>query len=432
MKTFRQMNEEYNRHAEVNNENPFFTPTGKQMRSNFLDDTWGFLKQPQVAASVAGIVANSNNNGDLLKAAAAAFVVYKLVQRRNMNKQLKAEQQEQYQQYLQERAEYEEIRQKEMKDLKEPKGALSCPLDDKTGEHGYRASDVGNNLAEKFNICKTDAYKELPSKQQKEYAKFTAAKIEHVDNYRTALAEHGTNFERCSFYDFDGNKIENPFAKGPAAENWNPSEALRTLASNTLSQEALIYGMDHGYITCRMDNGQRFDPSKEPIISKDLYSKHLNKMDDLSEKYAGVDAKVQAEINHKYQHMTDLQKDEFIPDTLQISESQRKNFKIESGVYSNFMAGRSKNIADSYEKGINPYVNMLEQMKTSQGKVRIPEPEEVAARSREMFREEHPKAAKVKDSYDAIINKVANIGKDMSEKQSFTNKDYQNESYQGS
>ncbi len=417
MKTLRQINEEFNRHAEMNNENPFFTRTGRQMTSNFLDDTWGFLKQ-------------AGNNGDLIKAAAAAYIVYQLVQRRNLKRMLKEERQEQYQQDLQEIAEKEEIRKRRMTELKEPMGALSRKFDDKTGEPGYRASDVGKNLAEKFNITKTDTFKKLSLNQQREYAKFTASKIEHADNYRTALAEHDTNFERCSFYDFDGNKIENPFSKGPDPSNWNPSEALRSVAKNTLSQEALIYGMDHGYIICKMDNGKRFDPKKEPIISKDAFSKHLDKMDKLSKKYAGVDARVHNEINHKYQHMTDLQKDEFVPDHPEMSESQRKNFKVESGVYSNFMSQRSRDIADSYEKGINPYTQMLENMKTLHGNVRVPDPEEVAARKSEKFYDAHPGAAKVKDAYDTIINKVANMGKEMNQRQSSNNKEAQDESGQ--
>lgn len=423
MKTLGNKKEDLSTPTELGFVDPSYKQTQKQLGSQFLDNTLDFLQKPEVGENVNEIV--QNKNGKLLATTLVSYVVYQLEQLKNINQQLKAEKE----QYLQERAEFEKMRRQRILELKDPMGALCYPLDE--DERGYRASDVGKNLAKKFNITKTDAYKELPLNQRREYARFTSAKIEHADNYRTALALHDTNFEKCTFYDFDGNRIENAFIKAPDAENWTASEAVRAASRNAIVQEAMIYGMDHGYITCRMDNGKRFEPSKESIISKDEYSRHLKKMDELSEKYAGTDAKVQDEINYKYQHMTDLQKDEFIPDDLQMSDRQRRNFKVESGVYSKFMANHSDNISKTYEKGINPYRSMLGKLITSQGKVRIPSKEEVETRRNEQFMDAHPNVAAVKDTYDDIISKVTNMGKEMGSKKLFSNsKETQDESCQ--
>lgn len=373
------------------------------------------ISNPAVIGAGTAMMNDGVDAGDMIKAAIAAAAIYKMVQTYQLQaerKQEKAIQQQQAQELRQQK--------KEMIDaIKNPRGLGSV-------EGSYGLADVSTNLAQKIPAASTEAFKNLSEEDKTAYAQFANAEAQHKANYVQAFAKHGCSMTECTFYDFDGNKIE-PFTQIP--ENANNDQRVALMGKNVVMTDAMVYAMDHGYVTCKLPNGQTFDPCDDKKIANDAYSRDLNQMDADRVRFSGVRAEIDNEINDKLASMTDLERAEFIPKS--VSSMDRKGFVDETA----FQAAINKMQSDYNEYAVKegemrPYDIYLENIGA-----RIPSNEEVVERSKVLEQQKaearkEQRAESVKKAGEKvaegvkrapIIGKMVSFGEELAQKAS----DYQ-------
>lgn len=358
----------------------------------WVEDDGGFfgrltsiISNPAVIGAGTAMMNDGVDAGDMIKAAITAAAIYKMVQAYQLKAERKQEKAIQKQQA-------QELRQqkKEMIDaIKNPRGLGSV-------EGSYGLADVSTNLAQKIPAASTEAFKNLSEEDKTAYAQFANAEAQHKANYVQAFAKNGCSMTECTFYDFDGNKIE-PFTQIP--ENVNNEQRVVLMGKNVVMTDAMIYAMDHGYVTCKLPNGQTFDPRDDKKIANDAYSRDLNQMDADRVRFSGIRAEIDNEINDKLENMTDLEKADFIPKS--VSSMDRKGFVDETAFYSTLNKTQSEFVNHACkENEMRPYDTVLERMGA-----RIPSNEEVVERSVVL---EQQKAEARKEQMAEAVNKVGN------------------------
>ena len=374
------------------------------------------IKNPAVIG-MAGAALNDGDfdMGDVVKVALATAAIYKLAQAH----QLKIEKQQQKEVAMRERQEMIQQRKEFLETIKNPKGMMSK-------EGSYGVADVAVNLAQKIPVASTDTYKNLSPEEQSEYAKFANAEAQHKANYVQAFAKKDCSMADCEFYDVDGKRLD-VFTKIPA--DATPDARAAIMVQNMAKTDAMIYAMDHGYVTCKLPNGETFYPNEDKCVARDTYTKNLDEMDNLSRKYAQTKADIDTEIADRLENMTDLEKADFIPK--KVSSMDRKSFAEESLGTARMTQCQSMGMAYSYEQGARPFDRAFEAFGG-----RVPEPEEIAERSKarmdERKAEFKEKAADVgkaamsgvgKGAYNVakkvpIVGSVMNMGEDLVRKAS--------------
>lgn len=346
-----------------------------------FDKIADLAKNPAVIG-MAGAAMNDGDFdiGDVVKVALATAAIYKLAQAR----QLKIEKQQQKELAMQERQEMIQQRKEFLETIKNPKGVMSK-------EGSYGVADVAVNLAQKIPVSSTDVYKNLTPEEQSEYAKYANAEAQHKANYVQAFAKKDCAMTDCEFYDVDGKRLD-VFTKIP--EDATPDARSAIMVQNMAKTDAMIYAMDHGYVTCKLPNGETFYPNEDKCVARDAYTKNMDEMDDLGRKYAQTKADIDMEIADRLEGMTDLQKADFIPK--KVSSMDRKSFAEESLGTARMQQAQSEGVAYLYEQGTRPFDRAFESFGG-----RVPEPEEIVERS----------AARMEERKAEFKNKAADVAK---------------------
>ncbi len=177
---------------------------------------------------------------------------------------------------------------------------------------------------------------------------------EHRVRVFSHLMKHGGM--DCEFYDNEGNKLDYP--KPECDEYGRPAEVDR-LRGRKL--EALIYGMDHGLVQCKMQDGTMYNPN-------DIDDGFIDKLDYYDSKLEFID-KAGYEVAKNTTNIieSDLSSgraSSYIPDYLKSDEIRQQfvsDLRETCATNVNYYA----NAMECYKSGKNPYEQMLESMKMS-------------------------------------------------------------------
>lgn len=322
------------------------------------------------AAAAVGTASNNMSAKDIMMLVGAGYLAYRHFENKANRKELfegvkenisefggkvlgKAK--DTVNEYKQEKAEQKAAFEEQQEMLLNPRGYFS---------DAYTVADVGKFAAELTPTRSTSTFKEMSPEDQKEYLEFVDAKDQHRVNYDNAFAKKGVSIYECAFYDNDGKRV-NPFSEINPDDSY--TDQINDISKNQTAKDALIHGMDCGYIKCKLPDGTDFDPKKVREIRNDRFSKNAEEMSRLDYKYSGVQAAIDSD---KMEMFTNVRPEDIkaaMPKGL--SDVDIERFKIEVGgmiAYAKFESIAYDTITKSFDREYSsPYDMMLKSIGAS-------------------------------------------------------------------
>lgn len=127
---------------------------------------------------------------------------------------------------------------------------------------GYTEKDVFGGCVKMAPLKESAAYAGKSNEWRAEYSMYITSRNAHIKNYQHYMNDRGIGFADCTFYDKTGKEFK-PFDKDFS----NITDPVkRDMAVRDYSRKidnALIYALDAGMITCKIPGGKEFDPAKD-------------------------------------------------------------------------------------------------------------------------------------------------------------------------